>query len=104
MAIAAEGAPTERLTVLPETTLNALVVVGSRANTAIIERLAAMLDVEGASRFETVRVFPLRHAAADRVADLLGDLFSEQQRAGSLREEHEVILSADPKAALEKAR
>ena len=84
-----------RLTVLPEPTLNALIVMGSPANVEVVEELVGMLDVEGASRFETVRLYPLDHASADRVADLLEGLFQEQERSGTLREEDRAIIRAD---------
>src|SRR5690606_28835968 len=58
-------APLTGLVITPEGNLNALIVVGSTGNIAIVRELIAMLDVEAASANNTVRIFPLQHAAAD---------------------------------------
>ncbi|MEO1130966.1 MAG: secretin N-terminal domain-containing protein, partial [Planctomycetota bacterium] len=90
--------PLSRLIVLPEEQLNALVVVGSRPNVEVVTELVEMLDVEGASRFDTVRVYPLQNAEADRVAGLLGNLFAEQVRSGALRETDDVTIQPDARS------
>lgn len=88
-------APMTALTVVPEETLNAVIVLGSASNVGIVQELIRMLDVEGASRFDQVRIYPLEHASADRVASLLRNLFREQVRAEALRPEDEVIIEPD---------
>jgi type II secretion system protein D len=90
--------PLSRLIVLPEEQLNALVVVGSRPNVDVVTELVEMLDVEGASRFDTVRVYPLENAEADRVAGLLENLFAEQVRSGALRETDAVTIQPDARS------
>jgi len=88
-------APLSSLTILPETNLNALIVLGSAANTAAVAELVKMLDVPAAAADNTVRVYPLRFAAADRVSTLLRDLFRQQVGAGAIRKEDDLIISAD---------
>lgn len=88
-------APMTALTVVPEEALNAVIVLGSASNVGIVQELIRMLDVEGASRFDQVRIYPLEHASADRVASLLRNLFREQVRSEALRPEDEVIIEPD---------
>ena len=88
-------APMTALTVVPEESLNAVIVLGSASNVGVVQELIRMLDVEGASRFDQVRIYPLEHASADRVASLLRNLFREQVRAEALRPEDEVIIEPD---------
>ncbi|MEM1423020.1 MAG: secretin N-terminal domain-containing protein, partial [Planctomycetota bacterium] len=87
--------PMTRLQIIPENNLNALIVTGTPANVGVVSELVAMLDVEGASRLGSLRFFPLEHAAADRVADLLRSVFADQRRLGAIREEDELIVNAD---------
>ncbi|MGP1345990.1 MAG: secretin N-terminal domain-containing protein [Phycisphaerales bacterium] len=88
-------APMSTLTIVPEEDLNALLVVGSSENLAIVGELAALLDVPGAARSGAVRVYPLEHAAADRVSTVLERLFREQVARDTLREEDDLTIAAD---------
>jgi len=88
-------APMTKLVILPEPALNALIVIGATANVEIVCELVKMLDVEGASRFDMVRVYPLQHAAADRVADVLQSLFRQQVANESLRPEDDLVIQSD---------
>lgn len=88
-------APLSGLVILPEPQLNALIVVGSRANADVVRELVAMLDVEAASAANTVRTFPLVHAAADRVASVVTDIFRQRERDPAAKPEDRLIVSAD---------
>ncbi len=87
--------PLSSLIVTPEPDTNTLIVVGTPANIAVIRELVASLDVELASAGNAVRFFPLRNAAADRVAGVLGDVFSQREQAGVLRPEDQLVVTAD---------
>jgi type II secretion system protein D len=88
-------APLSGLVIAPEPHLNALIVVGSPANTQVVRELAAMLDVEAASAANTVRMFPLQHAAADRVSAMIADIFRQRQADPAARPEDRVIITPD---------
>ncbi len=88
-------APLTGLVIVPEEQLNALLVVGSPANNAVVRALVAQLDVEQASAKNTVRVFPLRFAAADRVAGVVRDIFRQRAAAEQQRPEDALIVSPD---------
>jgi type II secretion system protein D len=88
-------APLSGLVIAPESSLNALIVLGSPANTAIVRELVAMLDVEAASAANTVRLFPLRYAAADRVQAIVQDVFRQRQQDPAARDEDRLIISSD---------
>lgn len=88
-------APMSGLVIEAEEVLNALIVVGTRANIAVIEAMVDRLDVEAASAGNLVRVFPLEHAAADRVVGVVQDIFDQRQQTGALRPEDTLVISAD---------
>lgn len=88
-------APMMSLSIIPDEQQQAIVVVGSTANVAVVKSLVAMLDVEAASASNTVRVFPLRFASADRVAGLVEDVFSQRERRPDARAEDALIVTAD---------
>ncbi|MCA9310311.1 MAG: hypothetical protein KDA21_03845 [Phycisphaerales bacterium] len=88
-------APMSRLVILAEDQLNALMVVGANANVDVVAELVGMLDVAGAARTDMVRLYPLQHAAADRVGDILEGLFDEQARSGAIRDEDNVVIESD---------
>jgi type II secretory pathway component GspD/PulD (secretin) len=88
-------APLTGLVIQPEPQLNALIVIGSAANNEVVRELVGMLDVEAASAANTVRVFPLEHAAADRVSSIVADIFRQRQADPAARSEDRVIISAD---------
>ncbi len=90
--------PLSGLVISAEESLNALIVVGTTANIDAVAELAAMLDVEGAGAASTVRVFPLEHAAADRVAAMVREVFQQREQAAgpnTLRPEDRVVITAD---------
>lgn len=88
-------APLTGLVIVPEEQLNALIVVGSPANNAVVFALVEQLDVEQASARNTVRVFPLKFAAADRVANVVRDIFRQRAAAEQQRPEDALIVSPD---------
>lgn len=88
-------APMSSLVIIPESTLNALIVVGTRANASAVAALARMLDVPAAAASNTVRIFPLQVAAADRVSGLLTEVFKGQIAAGTLRPEDALTVVPD---------
>src|SRR5690606_4714045 len=83
------------LIIRAEEELNALLVVGASANIRAVTELVKMLDVEGASATSTVRIYPLEHASADRVAALVRDLFRDREQTGVSRPEDRLIVQAD---------
>ncbi|MCC6659275.1 MAG: hypothetical protein IT437_00140 [Phycisphaerales bacterium] len=87
--------PLTGLAITPEESLNALIVVASPANADVVSELVSMLDVEAAAASNSVRVFALQYAAADRIAGIITSVF--QQRAGlpSTRPEDRVAVSSD---------
>ncbi len=83
------------LVIEPEESLNALILVGSRANIDAVRELVKILDVEQASAANTVRVIPLKHASAERAAGIIEDVFSKREGQRSSRPEDRVIVSID---------
>ncbi|MCE7973010.1 MAG: hypothetical protein DYG92_01605 [Leptolyngbya sp. PLA1] len=88
-------APVTGLVITAEENLNALIVIGSPANLAVVKAMVEQLDVEAASAANQVRIFPLRFAAADRVTAVLRDIFAQRRQAGSDRPEDALIISTD---------
>jgi type II secretion system protein D len=88
-------APQTGLVISAEPDLNAIIVVGTPANVAIVKELIATLDVEGASAANAVRVFPLRFAAADRVSQMARTVFQQREQMGALREEDRLVIVPD---------
>lgn len=83
------------LLIEPEPNMGALLVLGSPSNIRVVRELVSMLDVEAASASNTVRLFPLEHAAADRILNVISQLFSEQERQPGFRQEDRIIASLD---------
>ncbi len=81
--------------IVAQEALNAVVVVGSTNNISVMRELIKMLDVPAASAANTVRVYPLQFAAADRVAAMLREIFRQQVQAGTLRAEDDLAITAD---------
>lgn len=75
--------------------LNALVVVGSTNNLAVMRELIKMLDVPAASAANSVRVYPLQFAAAERIAGMLREIFRQQVESGAVRPEDDVAITSD---------
>lgn len=89
--------PVGGLVITPEESLNALIVVGTPANAAVVRELVAMLDVEAAAESNSVRIFPLRYATADRIAGVLTDTFRQREQVGTTRPEDRVVVTSDPR-------
>lgn len=88
-------APLSGLVITPDQALNALIVVGSTSNVAVVKELVAMLDVEAAAASNSIRVFPLKHAAADRIETMVSDIFRQREQAGATRPEDRPIVTVD---------
>ncbi|MBU6412657.1 MAG: hypothetical protein KGS45_04230 [Planctomycetes bacterium] len=88
-------APVTGLVLVPDDQLNALIVVGSPGNTAIVKELVKVLDVEKAAASNQVQMFPLVNAGAERVAAIVRDIFAQRDRTGAMREEDRVVITAD---------
>ena len=87
--------PMDRLALVPEPALEALVVVGSPINIQVVAELVSMLDVEGASPASTVRVYPVEHATAPQLASMLNQLIQGQLRSGALDDDDAATIEAD---------
>ncbi|MBL8763993.1 MAG: hypothetical protein JNM07_06970 [Phycisphaerae bacterium] len=88
-------APLSSLAIIPEEQLNALLIVGSPSNAAAIEELVRLLDVPAAAAANTVRVFPLQFAAAERVSGIVREIFRQQIARGVLRPEDDAAIVPD---------
>ena len=87
--------PMTRLVIKPMPQMNALVLVGTPANLAIVGELVAMLDIELASPSNAVRIYPIEHASAARLAQTIRQLFDQQVQSRAIRPEDRVIVQAD---------
>ncbi|MHC4219644.1 MAG: secretin N-terminal domain-containing protein, partial [Planctomycetota bacterium] len=87
--------PMTRLVIRPEPKLNALVLVGTPMNLEVVTELIGMLDVESAAPEGLVRIYPVEHATATRLAPTLTRLFNQQIQTGALRREDRVIVQVD---------
>ncbi len=87
--------PMTRLVIRPEPKLNALVLVGTPMNLEVVTELVQMLDIESAGPGAAVRIYPLEHASASRLATTITRLFDQQVQAGTLRRDDRVIIQAD---------
>ncbi|MFO0827956.1 MAG: secretin N-terminal domain-containing protein [Phycisphaerales bacterium] len=87
--------PMSQLVVRPDSQLNALIVVGSRANVDIVRELVKQLDVEAASPAALVRVYPLQNASAARLATTVTQLFEAQRAAKTIRDEDRLRAIGD---------
>ncbi|MHC4109075.1 MAG: secretin N-terminal domain-containing protein, partial [Planctomycetota bacterium] len=67
--------PMTRLVIRPDSQLNALILVGTPVNLEVVSELTEMLDVEAASPDSTVRIYPIEHASAVRLATTVTRLF-----------------------------
>jgi type II secretion system protein D len=88
-------APLTGLVITSDDQLNALLVVGTPSNNTVVKQLVAMLDVEAASAANTVHVYPLVYASADRVAGVVRDLFHQREASPDARPEDRLIISSD---------
>lgn len=83
------------LIIEPEPNVRALLVLGSPANIEVVRGLASMMDVEASDAANRVRLFPLEHAAADRVLGIVTGLFNERSSQPSFRQEDRLIAAVD---------
>lgn len=88
-------APITGMVITAEENMNALLVVGTPANNAVVRALVEQLDVEAASAANTVRVFPLQFAAAERVSAVLRDVFRQRVEADQDKPEDRLIITTD---------
>ncbi len=88
-------APMTRLVIRPQPKVNALVLVGTPMNLEVVSELVHMLDVEAAAPGAAVRVYPLDHASASRLAPIVTRLFEQQVQAGTLRADDRVVVQPD---------
>jgi type II secretion system protein D len=87
--------PLSRLMVKADPQLNALVVVASPANLALVEELVAMLDIEAAAPGAAVRIYAVVHGSAERITTVIRQLFEQQFRADLIREEDRIKAIPD---------
>ncbi|MHC4429163.1 MAG: secretin N-terminal domain-containing protein, partial [Planctomycetota bacterium] len=87
--------PMTRLVIRPDSQLNALILVGTPVNLEVVSELTEMLDVEAASPDSTVRIYPVEHASAVRLATTVTRLFDQQVQSKSIRPEDRVIVQPD---------
>ncbi|MEM7227865.1 MAG: secretin N-terminal domain-containing protein [Planctomycetota bacterium] len=87
--------PMSRLIIRPEPQLNALLLVGTPANLEVVGELVGMLDVEAASPSAVVRVYPIEHASAARLAAVITRLFEQQVQSKAIRPEDRVVVQAE---------
>lgn len=88
-------APMTSLLIQAEESLNALIVVSTPANARVVGELVKLLDVEAAGADNVVRLFPLEHAAADRVAGIVSDIFKDREQSGAMRAEDRLVIRPD---------
>jgi len=87
--------PMTRLVIRPQSQLNALILVGTPKNLEVITELVGMLDIEAASPSAAVRIYPVEHASASRLANTVTQLFDQQVQSKAIRPEDRVIVQAD---------
>lgn len=87
--------PMSRLVIRAEPQLNALILVGTPVNLEVVGELIDMLDVEAASPSAVVRIYPVEHASAARIAVTIENLFEQQVRTRAIRPEDRVIIEPD---------
>jgi type II secretion system protein D len=83
------------IVVVPQPELNALVLVGSTNNIAAMKELVKLLDVPAAAAGNSVRLYTLQFAAAERVAGLVRELFRQQLAAGAIKPEDDAVVTTD---------
>ena len=87
--------PFSQLVIRPEPALRALVLVGTVQNMDLVVELIKQLDVEAAAPGALVRVYPVEHASASRIAPLLVSLFDQQVASKVVRPEDRVRAIPD---------
>lgn len=94
-AVADVFTPLSSLVIRADLDSNSLLVVGSPGNLGVVRSLAAMLDVPLAGERNAVRVYPLVHASAERVASLAAEVFRERESAAGVRPEDRLVITPD---------
>ncbi|GEM_PF-973895 len=74
-----------KATFIPELRMHALIVISAKKNYPLILQLIKDLDVPSTEKDDDVLIFPLQHAKAEEMADILNDIFSERTRDRSRR-------------------
>ena len=87
--------PFSQLVIRAEPALRALILVGTVQNMDLVVELIKQLDVEAAAPGSLVRVYPVAHASASRIAPLLVQLFDQQIASKVVRPEDRVRAIAD---------
>jgi len=90
--------PMTRTVIRAERNMNALVVVATPANLEVIGELVRMLDVEAASPSASVRIYPIQHASAAKLAAIVQRVFEQQFQAKSIRAEDRISAQADERS------
>lgn len=89
-------APVTNLIIVPQEEINSLLVIATPANNAAIRALVSQLDVPLADLESQVRVFPLKFAAADRVATLVREFFRQRVTTETQpKKADQVVISTD---------
>ena len=88
-------APLSGVVITADEDLNALLTVATPTNLRAIRGLVAQLDVPQAAAGNAVRVVPLVHADAQRVGEIVEDVFNERAQQRSFRPEDRVVVSVD---------
>ncbi|MCH2138189.1 MAG: hypothetical protein MK074_03970 [Phycisphaerales bacterium] len=87
--------PMHGLTFVPQPAIESLVIVGSTVNIQVAHDLIEMLDVEAASPSAAVRVYPVEHATAGQLANMVNGLLQAQLRSGSLDPQDAAVIQSD---------
>ena len=83
------------IVIVPAEQVSAIIVVGSTSNIAAMKELIKMLDVPAAAASNTVRLYSLQFAAAERIAGLVRDVFRQQLATGAIKPEDDVVVTSD---------
>jgi type II secretion system protein D len=89
-------APVTNLIIVAQEETNSLLVIATPANNAAIRALVAQLDVPLTDLESQVRIFPLKFAAADRVATLVREFFRQRVATETQpKKADQVVISTD---------
>lgn len=89
-------APVTNLIIVAQEETNSLLVIATPANNAAIRALVAQLDVPLTDLESQVRIFPLKFAAADRVATLVREFFRQRVTTETQpKKADQVVISTD---------
>lgn len=89
-------APVSGLIITAQEESNSLLVIGTPGNNAAVKALVAQLDIPIAGIDSQVRMYPLKYAAADRVATLCREFFRQRSATEPVpRKADDVIITTD---------